>query len=150
MLRILRYTGLVVVSLFLTTILGVVFSFIGHFSTFGGNAEQQWLDQCVKHMYLLRATCDDPDLQVILDYTVRRYNRIGPFDVAVTCLWQMPFQQEVIGINTPLVPGISVDLELLNMSIHAGTIVLVHEAAHDYWPYIHPLVDTLTNKIDRL
>lgn len=123
--------------------------FLGYGANFGGIAEQYWLDRVVDHLRTLRLDCNDPELDEVLEYTIRRYNRIGPFDVAVSrCDWY-PFHNDIIGLNNPLVPGITIDLDVLHRySIHRGAVLLVHEALHDYPPYlghshITPVIDKL-------
>ena len=39
--------------------------------------EQEWLNRATSHLKLLRAHCSDPDLQNVLDYAIRRYNKVG-------------------------------------------------------------------------
>jgi hypothetical protein len=69
-----------------------------------------------------------------LDYTIRRYNRIGPFDVAVSRCVSLDPRCRVVGVNNPFCPGVTLDMEVLTYPIHDGAMVLVHEALHDYWP----------------
>jgi len=113
--------------------------------------EQAWLDSAVDHLKDMRAACDDPDLCDILDYTIARYNKVGAWDVMVApCVRVYRDGNKTIGINVPWCPGITIDPEVLTWPVHEGAKVLVHEATHDYWPYLHPFVDSRTDKIDRL
>jgi len=127
---------------------------LSYATTHGGSvAEQNWLDSVTDHLRDLRSDCTDPELKEVLDYTVRRYDQIGPFSVAVVrCDWYDWFSfndMVTFGLNNPLVPGISIDLRLARRhSIHTGAMVLVHEALHDYPPYlphghITPVIDKL-------
>jgi len=123
--------------------------FLSYGTNSGGLAEQLWLDCVIDHLQTLRLNCDDPELDEVLEYTIHRYNRIGPFDVAVSrCNWY-PFQDHTVGLNNPLVPGVTIDISVLHQdSIHYGAMLLVHEALHDYPPYIchghiTPVIDKL-------
>jgi hypothetical protein len=154
-MKILKYSLRIVRGLILgiliTLIPGYLFGIIGYGSTYGGIVEQLWLDECIGHMHLLRANCDDPDLQEVLDYTIQRYNKIGPFDVAVTRLWRWPFGQHAIAYNNPMIPGISLDLEVLKWSAHDGAMIVVHEALHDYYPYAgHDHITPREEKLEQL
>jgi len=145
--RILRSVFLSVILF--TFVLPYVGGFLGYGTNFGGLAEQLWLDCVIDHLQTLRLNCDDPELDEVLEYTIRRYSRIGPFDVAVSrCNW-FPSNDYIIGHNNPLVPGVIIDLDVLHRySIHTGAVILVHEALHDYPPYlghghITPVIDKL-------
>ena len=73
------------------------------------------------------AECDDPEKQELLEYTLRRYNRLGPFDVAVCPTFICA------GANAPWCPGITIDAEFMdNPEVLAG--IILHEALHDYSP----------------
>ena len=129
------------------------FSVIMHGASYGGITEQVWLDRCVGHIRMLRSYCTDPDLQEVLDYAVKRYNQIGPFDVAVVRLWQSPFRGDSIAIacNNPVIPGMSVDIDVLKCSIHDGAMVVVHEALHDFYPYLgHAHITPREEKLEQL
>lgn len=130
--------------------------FLSYFTNFGGVEEQFWLNAAITHIHQLKSHCqDDPELQGVLDYTIQRYNQIGPFDVAVSrCNWT-PFQRKgrvILGYNNPLVPGVTLDIRTLtDYSLHDGAMVLVHEALHDYPPYlghsyVHPVMDRLEER----
>ena len=134
-----------------TFVLPWVGGFLSYSANYGGIAEQHWLDCAVDHLRTLRLDCDDPELDGVLEYTIRRYNRIGPFDVTVSrCDWY-PFHDHTLGFNNPLVPGITIDIDVLHRySIHTGAMILVHEALHDYPPYlghnhVTPMMDKLEN-----
>lgn len=147
-LRLLRAAILgVLISMFLCYLFGV----IGYGSSYGGIVEQLWLDKCIKHLQMLRINCDDPDLQDVLDYTIQRYNKIGPFDVAVRRIWQSPIGAHVIACNNPLIPGLSVDIDVLKYPIHDGAIIVVHEALHDYYPCVgHSHITPREEKLEQL
>ena len=97
--------------------------------------EQAWLNRAIKHCERMRAVCKDPDLCGILDYTIARYNRIGGFDVAIIPCFSLEKDVRVIGINMPPCPGITIDPEVMDYPIQYGSMVVVHEAMHDYFPY---------------
>ena len=92
-------------------------SYIGgiYYSMCGEHPEEQaYLDKCIAHLRAMRLICDDPDLQGILDYTIRRYNKIGPWDVMIFPLTVIPRAGgKVIGCNDPLCPGITLDTLVL-------------------------------------
>lgn len=121
----------------------------------GGVAEQAWLDTTIDHLRTLRSDCADPELREVLDYTIHRYNRIGPFSVAVSCCdWNDWFSSDncTLGLNNPLVSGITIDLSVVSQhSIHSGAVILVHEALHDYPPYLgHRHITPITDKLENL
>ena len=54
-------------------------------------------------------------------------------------------------MNWPLCPGICLDYETLNMPLHEGSLVLVHESLHDWWPCLgHSQVTPRIEKLERL
>lgn len=122
---------------------------LGYSTNFGGAVEQLWLDQTIDYLTYLRKDCTDPELQDVLDYTIRRYNKIGPFDVAVSRCDYYPFYEKTLGLNNPLCPGVTLDIDLLtDYTLHQGAMTLVHEALHDYPPYlghshVYPVMDKL-------
>lgn len=125
----------------LSVALGVVFWLglvpcAGYFFPCGGQYEQVWLDAAISHLRIMRAICDDPDLQGVLDYTIERYNKIGPFDVSVQYTCNLFPDRRAIGRNAPWLPGLTLDPCLLHhYPIETGAVILVHEALHDYWPF---------------
>lgn len=132
-LRILRYV-------LLGAFIGVIMpAYIGgvYYSMCGDHYEEQvYLDRCIAHLKDMRAICDDPDLQGILDYTIRRYNKIGPWDVMIFPLTVVPrVGGKAVGCNDPFCPGMTLDPMVLLESPEFGALVIVHEAMHDYWPY---------------
>lgn len=99
----------------------------------GGDYEQRWLDQVIAHL----ETIDDPEIQEVIDYTIRRYSRIGPFGVSVR---QLP--ESIAGINNPFCRGMTIDESVLRRSIWFGASIIIHEAMHDYPPYFgHSHID---------
>jgi hypothetical protein len=121
-------------------VLGVVMpGYIGgvYYSMCGEHPEEQtYLDRCIAHLRDMRAVCDDPDLQDILDYTIRRYHKIGPWDVMIFPLTIIPRAGgKVVGCNEPFCPGMTLDPIVLLESPEFGALVIVHEAMHDYFPY---------------
>lgn len=100
--------------------------------------EQAYLDKCIGHLKLMRVHCDDLDLQDILDYTTHRYCRVGAWDVMF-----MPANDPVIGrdgtvlgCNCPWCPGITIDTRCLLLPPEETALIMVHEALHDYYPYL--------------
>jgi hypothetical protein len=138
-------------------ILGLLIGLLGPFITgylsygtqFGGVVEQMWLNKAIEHLGELRHNCEDPELCDVLDYTIDRYNKIGPFDVAVSrCNWY-PLEGEILGMNNPLVPGVTLDINVLMLPLHNGAMILVHEALHDYYPYLgHGHVNPIMTRLE--
>jgi hypothetical protein len=107
------------------------------FTPGGGEEEQRWLDAVITHLEEKRDVCTDPEMKEIIDYTIRRYHRIGAFGVRVV---QLP--EDVLGVNSPFCPGITLDESLTEYHVVEGAAVLVHEAMHDYWPHFgHTHID---------
>jgi hypothetical protein len=99
----------------------------------GGDYEQRWLDKVIAHL----ETLDDPEMQGVIDYTIRRYSHIGRFSVSVR---QLPESQ--VGLNNPFCRGITIDESVLRESIGYGASIVIHEAMHDYWPHFgHSHID---------
>lgn len=151
----LRFLRSVLLGIVIANLTPYALAFASYGTTFGGVVEQAWLDRAIAHLRVLRSRCDDADLQGVLDYAIRRYNRIGPFDVAVSrCVHPLTSlypDYRVIGVNNPLVPGLTLDIEVLSYPIHDGAMVLVHEALHDYWPCVgHSQIDPRMEKLERL
>ncbi len=96
----------------------------------GGQREQLWLNQVIAHLDEKRDTCTDSGMQEMIDYTIRRYNYIGPFGVKVV---QLP--DSILGMNNPFCRGITLDESLVEGGIPFGASVLVHEAMHDHFPH---------------
>jgi hypothetical protein len=111
----------------------ILTSYLPVFLPGGGAYEQSWLDQVVAHL----KTIDDPEMQEIIDYTIRRYSHIGPFGVSVR---QLPESQ--LGLNNPFCRGMTIDESVLRHSIPFGASIVLHEAIHDYWPHFgHSHID---------
>ncbi len=103
----------------------------------GGQREQAWLNQVVAHLEQKSKTCTDPGMKEMIDYTVRRYNYVGPFGVKVVQL-----SDDILGINIPFCRGVTLDEELVEGNIPFGASVLVHEAMHDHFPFFgHSHID---------
>jgi len=73
-------------------------------------------------------TCDNPEKRAVIVYTLWRYDKLGPFDVAVCSTIRCA------GINAPWCPGITIDSAFLDDSEVLADLLL-HEALHDYPPY---------------
>lgn len=150
--------GTLICALQALVVLPYVAGFVSYATTFsGGITEQMWLDDVTDHLRDLRSDCGDPELREVLNYTIRRYNQIGPFDVAISrCDWYdwhpLHQQSRTLGMNNPCVSGITIDVDVISRySIHSGEMILVHEALHDYPPYlghkhITPVIDKLENR----
>jgi hypothetical protein len=92
-----------------------------------GPVEQAQFAEARQVLFQQFEECADPELRSVLAYTLTRYDRLGPFDVAVHptvfCA----------GANAPWCPGITIDSEFMgNPVILAG--IILHEAVHDYSP----------------
>jgi hypothetical protein len=112
--------------------------------------EQQWLDNAIKDLKLTEVCCNDPELKAVLSYTIKRYNKIGGWDVAI-----MPCPStssiECAGLNNPFCPGVTIDPSVMSLPIHQGALVLVHESLHDYFPYFgHSHVTPIMNRLEAL
>jgi hypothetical protein len=113
--------------------------------------EQQWLNQVICHLKVLRTRTSDPDLQGVLDYTIHRYNHVGPWDVMFFPLANEKPGWRTLGINCPFIPGVTLDPEVMDYPIPEGSLILVHEALHDYWPYFgHTQVTPRIEKLEAL
>lgn len=142
----LRYLSLILIGMI---VLPFLCTFVGYTGNTGGVVEQLWLDDAIEYLVYLRQDCPDEELCGILDYTIHRYHKIGPFDVAVNqCDW-LPLSDHILGLNNPLCPGITLDIDLLHdYGPHEGSMTLVHEALHDYPPYAgHSYVYPMVNKL---
>ncbi len=112
--------------------------------------EQAWLDRNIGYLKVLKTRTDDPDLQEVLDYCIRRYHHIGAWDVAVMPLVSTPGDKS-LGANWPLCPGFTLDYETLQLPLTEGSMVLVHESLHDWWPcFGHSQVTPRMEKLERL
>lgn len=94
----------------------------------GGEAEQAWLDGVIAHLES-RRDCDDPRMAEVIDYTIRRYNKIGPFGVKV--IW---LPDDIGGINSPFVRGVKINRCMMDEHVSVGAWILCHEAMHDWFP----------------
>ncbi len=151
----LKYTRIFLLQLIFNFFLVAVMlpvgcGFLAYSTNHGGVSEQAWLNQAIIHIIWLRDYCDDPELREVLGYTIQRYHRIGPFDVSVACCdWPGFAEGTVLGVNNPLVPGLTLDISTLQLPLHDGTMVLIHEALHDYPPYLgHSFVDPTIAKLE--
>ena len=97
---------------------------------YGGDSEQAKLDTVICHLKRCRDVCEDPEMKKVMDYTIRRYNHIGPFSVAV-----MQLREDTLALNNPFCPGITLDEDVLRYHVPFAASVVLHEALHDYPPY---------------
>lgn len=147
-----RFLRAFVLTILLLWSLPYVAGYLAYGCTFGGVVEQLWLDKAIEHLAILKANCseNDSELRNVLTYAMQRYHRIGPFDVAVSRC-DFLFQHNVIGVNAPWVPGITLDIDVLLMPIPEGSMTLVHESLHDYYPYVgHGHVDPIMSRLEAL
>jgi hypothetical protein len=115
-------------------------------TTPGGDREQRWLNAATKHLVAVRLCSTDPDLNTRLDYAIQRYNKIGRWDVAFLPLEWLG----ACGLNDPLCPGIALDPALLDFPPRLGAEIVLHEALHDYYPWlghahINPVIEKYTD-----
>lgn len=121
----------------------------------GGITEQQWLDRAQTLIQYWDANTTDPEIHAALRHAIKRYTRIGPFDVFVTrCSWCWCDQDHwTAGINAPWCPGITLDLDTLYLlPLDDGAGVLVHEGMHDLYPWFngHSYIRPIDRKIEKL
>jgi len=90
---------------------------------------QAKLDRVIVKIERLGAACTEQKLKGVLNYTARRYRRVGRFSVRIQTL------KFVAGVNFPWCPGCIIDSEIWDCSDDVLLIVLVHEAHHDYYPW---------------
>ncbi len=103
----------------------------------GGKIEQRWLDEVLTHLEARLEGCEDEEIREAMEYTLHKYNTIGPFGVKV-----MQLPESIYGLNFPLCPGIIIDSGVLLEGIELGAFVVVHEAMHDYPPWFgHSHID---------
>jgi len=140
-----------VVQLSIPIIGGMYYSLSGDHS-----GEQRYLDRSIAHLKLMRAFCDDPDLRGVLDYTIRRYHKVGAWDVMFMPLTGPVINAggagKVIGCNCPWCPGVTLDTCLLiDFAPEETAIVLAHEALHAYWPnFGHSHINAREKKLQEL
>jgi len=104
---------------------------------YGGDAEQAKLNTVIAHLERCRDVCEDPEMKKVMNYTIRRYNHIGPFSVAV-----MQLREDTLALNNPFCPGMTIDESVLRYSVPFAASILVHEALHDYPPFFgHSHID---------
>lgn len=143
---------IVLISLFLGIVIHVSPPFLGgvYYAGCGDRGmEQAWLDRIIHELQRERIHAD-PELREVIDYTIHRYNRIGPWDVMVMPLGGWPFTKdgyEVVGCNCPFCPGLTLDPRLMEYPIKEAASVLLHEATHDYWPFMHPYIDAKMRRL---
>ena len=104
-------------------------------------AEQFWLNRVIHELLVERAHSTDPELNDLIDYTIRRYNHVGAWDVMIMPLFGSFGDREVIGCNCPFCPGLTLDPHVMDYDLKTAANVLLHEACHDYFPYIHTCID---------
>ena len=104
---------------------------------YGGDTEQTKLNTVIAHLERCRDVCEDLEMKKVMDYTIRRYNRIGPLNVAV-----MQLREDTLALNNPLCPGMTLDESVLRYPVPFAASIVLHEALHDYPPYLgHSHID---------
>ena len=103
----------------------------------GGEVEQRRLDEILTHLEARMEVCEDDKMREVMEYTLGKYNTIGPFGVRVV---QLP--ESILGLNTPFCRGVTIDSGVLLESDTMGAHILLHEAMHDYPPWFgHSHID---------
>lgn len=97
----------------------------------GGEVEQEWLDKEITFIEQRIETCEDAYVRSAMEYVLKHYHEIGIFKVRV-----MQLPEGVHAYNMPTCPGTTVDEEVLHMGVEYGAFVLVHEAMHNFPPYL--------------
>jgi len=125
----------------LCLLLGIIgFCIAPYFSNLlpgGGEEEQIWLDKEIAFIEQRVETCKDDDVRSAMEYVLKNYRNIGIFKVRVMQLWEGTH-----GCNMPTCPGITVDEEVLHKGLRYGAFVLIHEAMHNFPPYLgHSHID---------
>jgi hypothetical protein len=101
--------------------------------TAGTPADQRRLDRLIQKLDHMQRTCLDPELAELMAYTSQKYNYIGWSGISVADLgWA-----SAAGVNNPLVPGMILDRECFEMPDTLVIGLMLHEAMHDYPPYLY-------------
>lgn len=117
---------------FQVSLLGFIFlPFALALAPSGGEIEQRWLNDVIAHLEARVEVCEDEGMREVMEHVLRRYDYIGPFGVSV-----MQLPETILGLNSPLCPGITIDSAVLLGDVKLGAFVIVHEAMHDYPPWI--------------
>jgi hypothetical protein len=97
----------------------------------GGEEEQKWLDKEIAFIERRVETCEDDYVRSAMEYVLKNYREIGIFRVRV-----MQLPEGTHAYNMPTCPGTTVDEEVLRMGVRYGAFVLIHEAMHNFPPYL--------------
>ncbi len=111
--------------------IGQVIDLVAMFPYPGGEPEQVWLDSAIEYLKEVRNECPrDCLLRERLTYTIEKYNKVGVFGVSFCDISSIG----LAGYNNPYIPGMVVNVRLLDMPIKYGAGIVLHEALHDYFP----------------
>lgn len=94
-----------------------------------GPYEKQQFAKAIRILQLEHKLCENPERKEVIAYALKRYNKLGRFDVSI---FHVAF---CAGINAPWCPGITIDPKFID-NPHTFAMLILHEAAHDYYPYL--------------
>lgn len=93
-------------------------------------ARQAKLDRVIANIERLERKCDEPKLKGALRHTAYRYRKVGTFGIRTQPLkWGD-------GLNIPWVPGFIIDERTWEYSDEVFLMLIVHEAHHDFYPWL--------------
>ena len=93
-------------------------------------ARQAKLDRIIDRVERLEDACNEPKLRGALRHTAYRYRKVGTFGIRTQPLrWGD-------GINLAWCPGFILSPEAWNYSDDVLLLLIVHEAHHDFYPYL--------------
>lgn len=91
---------------------------------------QRKLDRIVRHIERLEVACREPKLEAVLRHTAYRYRSVGMFGIRTQPLrWGD-------GVNIPWCPGFVLDARAWDYPDDILLMLIVHEAHHDFYPYL--------------
>jgi hypothetical protein len=128
-----RYTYMFLKNFVAALVILIAFSALYPLSA-GTPRDQRKLDRLIQKLDHMQRVCVDPELAELMAYTSRQYSHIGWSGISVTDLeWA-----SVAGVNNPLFPGMTLDRECFEKMPDTLVIGLIlHEAMHDYPPYLY-------------
>jgi len=105
--------------------------FVSLFLPNGATADRQAkLDRIIRKIERLEDACVEPKLEAVLRHTAYRYRKLGPFGIRTQPLrWGD-------GINLAWCPGFVLDPSAWSYSDDILLMLIVHEAHHDFYPYL--------------
>jgi hypothetical protein len=96
----------------------------------GTPADQVKLDRIVARIERLEASAETQKLREVLAYTARKYRRVERLNVRILPL------RLFAGMNIPWSPGVTINRKDWDSCDAIALEILVHEAMHDYPPYL--------------